>query len=250
MIPVSQSPDDAAPDHPDRHLPLPGTRNLRDIGGYPTLDGRRTRWRTILRTDSLDLLPAGSQAALLDMGIRQAIDLRWPSEIAQAPSVFDASPHVRYRLIPLLAYDQDDPTPRVGLLGMYLRILDERATHLVDVVRAVISPEGTPALIGCAAGKDRTGVAVAIILAAVGVPRELVVQDYALSAGFFARPVDDPHLVDWRREPVTAESPPEYMEEVLRHLDGRHGGARALLRSGGLTEGELERLVEVLTEVR
>ena len=218
------------------------------MGGYPTADGRRTRWRTLLRTDSLDLLPEASQTALLDLGLRQAIDLRWPSELASAPSVFRDSPRVVYRSIPLLAYEEDDPTPHLGLVGMYRRILDERGAHLVEVVRAVIGPEGTPVAIGCAAGKDRTGVAIAIILSALGVPREMVVADYALSAGFFADPLDDPHLVDWRAGPVETESPPEYMEEVLRHLDERHGGAEALLRSGGMTDDELTRLAEVLTE--
>jgi protein-tyrosine phosphatase len=235
-------------DHPDRHLPLAGTRNLRDVGGYPAIDGRTTRWRTLLRTDSLDLLPGGSQDALLELGLRQAIDLRWPSELAQAPSVFRDSPEVRYQSIPLLAFEEDDPTPHLGLVGMYRHILDERAAHLVQVVRAVIAPGGTPVAIGCAAGKDRTGVAIALILSAVGVPREVVVADYAMSAGFFARPVDDPHLVDWRSGPVDTESPPEYMEEVLRHLAERHGGAHALLRTGGMSDTELDRLVEVLTE--
>ncbi len=248
MTPETRSSAAPALDHPDRHLPLPGTRNLRDVGGYPTADGRRTRWRTLLRTDSLDLLPHGSQAALLELGLQQAIDLRWPSEIARAPSVFRDSPHIRYRSIPLLAFEEDDPTPHLGLVGMYRRILDERGAHLVEVVRAVISPEGAPVAIGCAAGKDRTGVAIALILAAVGVPRELVVADYALSAGFFAADVEDPHLVDWRSGPVEAESPPEYMEEVLRHLDERHDGPRALLRAGGMSDEELGRLVEVLTE--
>ncbi|MET0773620.1 MAG: tyrosine-protein phosphatase [Candidatus Limnocylindrales bacterium] len=248
MTPETPTVVPPALDHPDRHLPLPGTRNLRDVGGYPTAAGRRTRWRTLLRTDSLDLLPGDSQAALLDLGLRQAIDLRWPSELAKAPSVFRDSPRVLYRSIPLLAFEEDDPTPYIGLVGMYRRILDERGAHLVEVVRAVIAPEGTPVAIGCAAGKDRTGVAIAIILAAVGVPRELVVADYALSAGFFSGPVDDPHLVDWRSGPVETESPPEYMEEVLRHLDERHGGALALLRAGGMTDEELDRLVKVLTE--
>jgi protein-tyrosine phosphatase len=131
---------------------------------------------------------------------------------------------------------------------MYRRILDECGAHLVEVVRAVIEPDGTPVAIGCAAGKDRTGVAIAIILSALAVPRELIVADYALSAGFFASDVDDPHLVDWRSGPVETESPPEYMEDVLRHLEERHGGAGALLRAGGMTDEELDRLAEVLTE--
>src|SRR5262245_54898327 len=103
-------------DHPDRHLPLPGTRNLRDVGGYPAIGGRRTRWRTLLRTDSLDVLPESSQVALIDLGLRQVIDLRFPSELERAPSVFDTSPRVRYRSIPLVAHEDDDPTPEHGLV--------------------------------------------------------------------------------------------------------------------------------------
>lgn len=248
MTTVTQTHGHPALEHPDRHLPLRGTRNLRDVGGYPTTTGRRTRWRTLLRTDALDLLPDGSQSALVELGLRQAIDLRWPSEVSRAPSVFRDSVHVRYRSIPLLAFEEDDPAPHLGLVDWYRRILDERGAHLVEVVRAVIAPEGTAVAIGCAAGKDRTGVAIALILSAIGVPREVVIEDYALSAGFYARPVDDPSLVDWRATPVETESPPEYMAEILRHLDARHGGALALLRAGGMTDAELQRLVEVLTE--
>jgi len=229
----------------DRLLPLPGTRNLRDVGGYPAAGGRRTRWRTLLRTDSLDSLPSESQAALIELGLRQVIDLRWPSELEDAPSVFRASDHVTYRSIPLLA---DDPTPEVGLDGMYRHIFDERAAQLVEVVRALLVPGGAPAVIGCAAGKDRTGVAIALILAICGVPRDVIVADYALSAPLFARPMDDPHIVDWRAGSIEVDSPPEFMESSLAHLDEQHGGPAALLRAHGMTDDELAALVELITE--
>ena len=200
----SGSPTPTDPDPTDRHLPLPGTRNLRDVGGYPAAGGRQTRWRTLLRTDSLDRLPDSSQEALVALGLRQVIDLRWPSELEEAPSVFPASDHVTYTNIPLLA---DDPTPEVGLAGLYRHIFDERAPQLVEVIRALLEPDGAPAVIGCAAGKDRTGVAIAIILAVCGVPRDLIVDDYALSAALFARPMDDPHLVDWRADSIDVDEP-------------------------------------------
>ncbi len=228
-----------------RHLPLPGTRNLRDVGGYPAADGRRTRWLTLLRTDSLDRLPAASQAALLDRGLRQVIDLRWPSELEIAPSVFERSDQVTYTSIPLLA---DDPTPHLGLAGMYRHIFDARAPQLVEVVRALLAPNGAPAVIGCAAGKDRTGVAIALVLDVVGVPRDLIVADYALSAPMFARPMDDPNITDWRAGSIEVDSPPDFMETSLVHLDEQHGGAASLLRAHGVTDAELERLVELITE--
>jgi len=244
-MPTTQGAPDVSPASPARHLRLPGTRNLRDVGGYPAGEGRQTRWRTLLRTDALDRLPAASQAALLDLGLRHVIDLRWPHELDDAPSVFRASDRVVYRSVPLL---RDDPTSRLGLAGTYVHMLDERGTQLAAIVRSLIEPGGLPAVIGCAAGKDRTGVAVALVLAAVGVPSDIVVDDYALSLSAFAEPVDDEHLVDWRSEAVDVECVPEYMADALVHLEQRHGGAQALLRRHGLRDDEVDRLVELMTE--
>ena len=229
---------------PERHLRVPGTRNFRDVGGYPAGAGRETRWRTLFRTDQLDRLPPSSVEMLEAIGLRQVIDLRWPHELVAAPSVFAAHPGVRYRSIPLL---EDDPTPAVGLAGTYRFILDHRGPQLVEVVRALLAPAGTPAAIGCAAGKDRTGVMTALLLAAVGVPRDVIVEDYRLTAPMFARPVDDEHLSDWRSRPLAVECPPEYILEALEHLDRTHGGARGLLRAGGLSDADLDALTERLT---
>jgi protein-tyrosine phosphatase len=229
----------------DRHIRLPGTRNLRDVGGYPAAGGRRTRWRTLLRTDALDRLPAASQATLLDLGLRQVIDLRWPIELDQAPSVFLSSDAVQYRNIALF---DEDPGPGKSLADIYRLMLDARAAQLVAVVRSLIAPDGLPAIVGCAAGKDRTGVTIALILAALGVPTDVVAGDYALSAELFASDVADEHLVDWRSSPAVVDCPPEVMLEVLEHLERRHEGARALLRRNGLTNGDLARLDDLLTE--
>jgi protein-tyrosine phosphatase len=103
-------------------------------------------------------------------------------------------------------------------------------------------------VVGCAAGKDRTGVTIAVILAAVGVPRDVVVADYAMTAAIFAAESADEHLVDWRATAVTLDCAPEYMHEMLDHLDRRHGGGRALLRQHGLSEADLDRLDAALVE--
>jgi len=229
----------------DRHIRLAGTRNLRDVGGYPAGDGLRTRWRTLLRTDALDRLPSASQAELVALGLRQVIDLRWPSELDEYPSVFRASHAVRYRNIPLL---DEDPGPGKSLADIYRLMLDIRAPQLVEVVRALLEPGGLPAVIGCAAGKDRTGVAIALVLAAVDVPTDIVAGDYTLSAELFAAEVADEHLVDWRAAPAVVDCAPENMLQALDHLEQRHGGAAALLVRNGLTETELSRLADLLTE--
>lgn len=229
-----------------RHLRLAGTRNLRDVGGYPARGSRRTRWRTLLRTDALDVIPPASQDALLELGLRTVIDLRWPHELTDAPSVFAQRAGVRYRSIPLL---EDDPTPVIGLAATYRKMLDERSPQLAEVTRALLEPDGLPAVIGCAAGKDRTGVTIAMLLSAVGVPPDVIVADYVLTGLAFSEPdPDDPHFVDWRAGPVDLECPPDYMEAMLEHLAARHGGAGTLLRRNGLSQADLDLLLERLTE--
>src|SRR3954470_4487256 len=91
----------ASNDAPQRHLRIPGTRNLRDVGGYPAGQGRRIRWRTLYRIDALDRLPPQSQEQLLALGLRHVIDLRWPHKLVGAPSVFARSSRVRYTNIAL-----------------------------------------------------------------------------------------------------------------------------------------------------
>lgn len=230
---------------PERHLVLPGTRNVRDVGGYPAADGRRTRWRTLLRSDELTRIPRATRRALEDLGLHQVIDLRWPEELEISPNTFRDSPSVRYTSIPLLA---DDPTPHAGLAGMYRHVLDARGTQLAEVAHALLADGGLPAVIGCAAGKDRTGVTIALLLDLVGVPRDIIIDDYAVSAQHFASAVAHIELDDWRSGSLMVDSPPEFIESTLVHLDQRHGGARALLRQHGLADAELDRLVDRLTE--
>ncbi|HEY3522923.1 MAG TPA: tyrosine-protein phosphatase [Candidatus Limnocylindrales bacterium] len=231
---------------PERHIRIPGTRNLRDVGGYPATDGRRTRWRTLLRTDRLDRLSAESQARLVALPLRQVIDLRWPHELEAHPSVFAASDRVRYRSIPLL----DDNPPETTVAGVYRRMLDERGAQIAAVVRALLEPAGLPAVIGCAAGKDRTGVTIAVVLTAVGVPRHDVVSDYVLSSECFATPVPGAPADDPVDGPIAVECDPSWIGDTLDHLERRHGGARALLVRNGLTHADVDRLAEVLTEPR
>jgi protein-tyrosine phosphatase len=230
---------------PSRHLPLDGTRNVRDVGGYPAAGGRRTRWRTLLRSDELTTLPEHAQAALIDLGLRQVVDLRWPDEADRSPNAFRRSATVRYTSIPLLA---DDPTPHAGLAGMYRHVFDVRAEQLAEVARALLEPDGLPAIVGCAAGKDRTGVVIALLLDLVGVPTEVIVEDYALTAGYFAAPRSLVEPPDWRHEPLELESSPALMAQAVVHLDQAHGGARSLLRRQGIADDDIDRLVERLTE--
>jgi protein-tyrosine phosphatase len=242
---VAPASNDAPDTVPDRHLRIPGTRNLRDVGGYPAGDGRRTRWRTLYRTDALDRLPASSQQALIDLGLRHVIDLRWPRELVGAPSVFARASRIRYTHVPLW----DDPPPEGEPATIYSRAFDTRAPALATIARSLLDPDGVPAVIGCAAGVDRTGVSIALLLSAVGVPVDVCATDYGLSVETYAASESAVEFMDeWRSGPVSLNCLPEYMVEALDHLERRHGGARALLSREGLTDAELDRLAELLTE--
>jgi protein-tyrosine phosphatase len=229
----------------ERHLGLAGTRNFRDIGGYPAGAGRQTRWRTLFRADALDQLPADSQAALVGLGVRQAIDLRFASEIEAWPSVFRDSPAVRYVSLPL---HEDRPAPPGGLAAVYREIIDTRGAQFAAVGHALLESGGLPAIVGCAGGIDRTGLTIAIVLRAVGVPADVVAADYGLSAASFAGEGRGSGLTDWRSGPVRINCRPEYMLEALDHLTTRHGGATAFLARHGLGGADVARLRDLLTE--
>src|SRR5438046_2102734 len=93
---------DSASSATPRHLGLEGTYNMRDTGGYRTLDGRTTRWRTFLRSDSLHRLPHLARTTLLNYGVRTVVDLRRSDELHVAPNVFVHSPDVAYHHVSLL----------------------------------------------------------------------------------------------------------------------------------------------------
>jgi protein-tyrosine phosphatase len=229
----------------ERHVRLAGTRNLRDVGGYPVSGGRQTRWGVLFRADALDQLPTESQEALLALELRQAIDLRWPIEAEARPSVFRDMPAVSYLNVPL----RDTGTSLFdGFPGAYREMLDERGAQVAAVARALLGPDGLPAVVGCAAGVDRTGVVIAVVLAAIGVPVDVVAADYALSAASYADDSGDSGLDDWRRGRVEIDCKPEYVAGALDHLRRRHGGAAAFLVAHGLTDADIDRLRELLTE--
>jgi protein-tyrosine phosphatase len=172
------------------------------------------------------------------------IDLRWGHELEGRPSVFAASDRIRYSSVPLMP----DEFQAEGVAATYLHILDGRAPALADVVRRLLDPDGIPAVIGCAAGVDRTGVTVALLLAAVGVPADVAAADYALSAESFAGDGAGSGLFDWRGGTVALDVRPEYMLEALDHLERQHGGPAGLLGREGIADTELARLRDLLTE--
>jgi protein-tyrosine phosphatase len=237
----------------ERRLLLEGISNLRDVGGYRTTDGRYTRWRTLFRSGCVDRLSLAGQDWLVEAGLRTVIDLRDDEEILSRPNVFAGSARVRYRRVPLFDGPPPDDVPPPLEVG-YWRMLEERHARVRAVFEALLEPGALPALVQCYAGKDRTGMVVALILAAVGVPHETIAADYALSAACLG-----PAFVDESRAWFTARgwtweeyahlcgSPAELMLDVLAGVDKRYGGVRNYLDSISVRSGDIEVLRERLT---
>ncbi|TQM38554.1 tyrosine-protein phosphatase [Pseudonocardia cypriaca] len=238
----------------DRWLALEGLDNIRDVGGLPLRGGGTTRSGVLLRSASLRYCtPSDVKHLVEEFGLRLVLDLRTRREIelhVSPTALADAGVEtVALSFIPEegreLPETEEDVDP---LTGIYLGYLRDRAENVVTAVRRLAA--AGPTLVHCAAGKDRTGVFVALVLDAVGVERDAVVADYALSGerieALFRR---------WTAasgQPMPADLTPhlpraEAMAAVLDHLDAEHGGAAGWLLAHGLEEDALARLRERLT---
>jgi protein-tyrosine phosphatase len=244
-----------APPQMQRHIALEGASNVRDIGGYATHDGRRTRWGTFLRADSLHGLTPGDQRALLRYNVRTVIDLRFQSELESAPNVFAHLPEspVSYVHLPLhedqLAIKRDDPSLLPQSTEAYYKlVLDHCRPQIKRIFDRLSSAGAMPIITHCTAGKDRTGIIVALTLGALGVPDETIVEDYTLTERYAAallvrlhkRAIERGVHADWHRRML--ECKPQAMHRTLRYLNERYGGAVNYLREAGLSEAQIERL--------
>ena len=242
---------------PQRVLSIDGTFNFRDLGGYPTVDGRQTRWRTLFRSGSLHNLSPDGQQQLVDLGVRTLVDLRYPAEVAASPCVFAVPGPIEYRSMPLIEDPQRETDRSVPELdAVYRLIVGTRQAQLVAIVEALASRAALPAVVNCTAGKDRTGVVVAFILSLVGVRAATIIEDYASSGPLLV----DSGLDQILRARIAAgggdpaqttrllASPPEYMHALLDHIHETYGGVESLALEAGLDRARIAELREALLE--
>jgi protein-tyrosine phosphatase len=225
-----------------------GTANFRDLGGLPTEDGGRIRPGLLFRSDTLQELTAPDVDVLVRrLGLQLVVDLRAPGEVAgEGRGLLEAEP-VRHVNLALHSRDQR-PIPDLTvdtLVQHYLGYLTVSAAA-AEVFRLLA--DGLPAVVHCAAGKDRTGVMAGLVLRAVGVPADVVAEDYARSAE--AVPAIIARL---RRLPAYADRidllPPEVhecraetMADFLRAVDEQYGSVAGFLREAGLEDDVVQRL--------
>jgi len=228
---------------PRRRLDFPDLLNARDLGGYPTVDGSTTRWRSLVRSDDLSQLTSAGLEALSRYGIETVIDLRWPDEVATMPSPVRELRHVRYEPLSLCTPTQDEWRARRAdntAKELWNRsMVQHLRAELRQVLEIVATASPGPLLFHCVAGKDRTGVVAALLLALADVVPEAIAYDYGesfenLREGYLQRYAD--------AEPAAIidalQCPAQGVHNMLAYLE-EFGGARAYLEAIGMRREQI-----------
>jgi protein-tyrosine phosphatase len=235
---------------PDRWIRLPGTTNLRDLGGYPAAGGGTVRWRTLLRSDALHRLDDSGRAALAGLGLRTVIDLRTDEEVTATPSALSAG--VRTYHVPLFDASAIGRLPP-ELAAIYRYMIDDCGAAIAEAVGRLCAGSALPGLIHCTAGKDRTGLVAAIVLEVIGVPDDIIAADYAMSGTYLdpgaATAISQVRAVSgvgrWL-DLGALGAQPAIIHEALGHIRARAGSVTGYLLGNGLTQQNIETLRSTL----
>ena len=217
----------------NRHLEWAGCRNMRDLGGLPTGDGGTTRWRSIVRADSLDRLTPEGWNSLHAYGVRTVVDLREADElnpdvvrpagitVVNVPLDDNADTAFWYRCTD----DDIDGTP------LYYRpFLDRKADRCAAALTAVARAGPDGVVVHCGIGRDRTGLVALLLLALAGVSPEAIIDDYALSGERLRRHFDRDDDPVAERLALLGTTIAGALNSLLSEVD-----VEARLRDAGLT---------------
>jgi protein-tyrosine phosphatase len=204
------------PDLPTRHFNLAGASNFRDLGGYPAQDGRAVRWRQIFRSNHLGHLTEADIAVLRGLGLKSAFDFRGTEERAAgicgveeiAVHSLPIEPTVVAALRALIA--EGTPLSSAAAAEIMRDSYRNYVVHNTPRFRALFAhllEDRAPLVIHCTAGKDRTGFACALVLHALGVPDNVIAEDYLLTNSFY------------RRDPAAGSDLPEEVKAVLASVE-------------------------------
>jgi protein-tyrosine phosphatase len=231
-------------------LDIGGVNNIRDVGGMPA-SGGRIRSGVLLRSGQLSDITTGGAAEIRRI-VSHIVDLRDGEEVAAEPTEIDGpdTTHLPLFLGSVRSFFETD----TSLGDLYLHLLEESGERLVAAIRIIAA--GEPTLVHCTVGKDRTGVTVALALAAVGADREAIIADYALTESQLP-PERSRRIAQFLRSrhpeavhavALATQSPAPVMRELLDVIDARWGSAAEYLRANGMTDDELRALRAALVE--
>lgn len=241
-----------------RRIDLEGCFNFRDLGGYATEDGRRVRWRQLFRSDALQHLTADDvEVVTCQLGVRHVVDLRSSGELeAEGRGRLAAAPG-RFHHLPLfdgvLPSDPGRGLEEITLADRYF-MMAEFAQEPIARVLATLGESEAPAVYHCAAGKDRTGVISALLLALLGVSDAAIVADYAATQEALDAVVDRLLSAESYQETLralpkdTLHAEPETMLRLLDQLRQRYGSVEGYAAKIGISTALLDGLRERLLE--
>jgi len=257
----------------ERLVPLEGTLNFRDLGGYRTTAGRQVRWGRVFRSDALGKLTDADLTYLERLGVRLVCDFRDDQETERAPSRVPDHPDLRIERFPIGAGGDttDVSSQREGLTDMvlagslgevsaetlgdfYVGMLESRREPLVAVLERVADPANHPVVFHCTAGKDRTGVLAALLLAVLGVDEATILDDYELTDRYRT-----PHRiaevaprlaaagVDLAKVRSLFSAERAVLARTLTTIDERYGSVPVFLTgTAGMDPATLDRLRDLL----
>lgn len=244
-------------------LALEGASNFRDFGGYATIDGFRVRRGVLFRSNKLSMLTEADHRRLDEAGIRTIFDLRLEDERTRDPTAWSHPelvietypPRKKRRLVDMAREYPATPEGAVQLMHEFYAKMPHSMTHMFSSIIRRLAAGGAPCVIHCSAGKDRTGVAVATVLAALGVGREAIVTDYVVTREVWkpeadmARPTnaagDTGNIVEVRgRYPPEAraamvDAAPSYIAAALDSAEERYGSIERYLAEALELEPEI-----------
>lgn len=246
-----------------RRLPLEGAVNFRDLGGYPTGNGGRTRWRCLFRSDSLAALTDRDLELVAALDLFGLVDLRVLQERTTHPNRLPLGANLRIaeigfwpdgvsEMLDALREQRIDAAGvEQAVTEQYRRYPVQHCAEYRSMLEAVEEAAGRPMLIHCVSGKDRTGFGAAVILMALGVTKSVIVEDYLLTNAYRR---DIGHLM----HPGTPESvaavltaaKAAYIEAAFDSIDATFGSIDNYLERGlGFNARRLQNLRDRLTEV-
>lgn len=242
----------------ERVVTLEAVHNFRDLGDYPTHDGRRTRPQRLFRADGLFQLTPADVEVLRPLGLHTVIDLRTIGEIDERGR-FPVEAHpLAWHHLPVVdvtweGIDIAGRSPAEFLYAQYTDMLAYGEPLFAAALKTLALPGALPAVFHCAAGKDRTGLLAALLLGLLGVPDEVIVADYALTqAGMermraWAEHSSPAMFAQWQSMPAAhAAAEPEAMARVVADIHAAHGTIRDYVRALGVPSAALDALEDEL----
>ena len=257
----------------ERVITMDSLTNFRDLGGYLTEDGKRTKWGKLLRSAAHDSITDDDVALLQKMGLKTVIDYRTTPEMADHPDK-EVAGVVYRRISPMenpnatntIAASQNVQMKSVEdaiamLTGINKMLAGDPYCNSVyrEVMNVVMDPAQVPFVQHCTSGKDRVGAGSATILMALGVPRETIIEDYLLSNEnqISANKLSNgavtggmeitPEML--KMFAVLTKVHKEYLEAFFATIDAKFGGTEGYLKQGlGLTDADLVRVKELYLE--